>query len=169
MTCVVVNDASAIFDLRKVGLLHPFLTLPYRFVIPLTVRYNELLDVDDAEWARLEEAGLEVFDVPPEGVRSVEALRAHHSLLSTNDCMCLVTARDFFTDSLVLTGDGQMRRAAERLSIRVHGVLWAIDQLAEAQRCSTATLRRALSQWRDDPLVWLPPDEIDARLRSYSD
>ena len=35
MTCVVVNDASCLIDLKKGELLHVLLRLPYRFIVPL--------------------------------------------------------------------------------------------------------------------------------------
>ena len=44
MTCVVVNDASCLIDLKKGELLHVLLRLPYRFIVPLPIREEELLD-----------------------------------------------------------------------------------------------------------------------------
>ncbi len=44
MTCVVVNDASCLIDLRKGGLLAVLCKLPYRFVVPLPIREAEVRD-----------------------------------------------------------------------------------------------------------------------------
>ena len=57
MTCVIVNDASCLIDLRKGGLLGVVCDLPYRFVIPLPVRASEVPGVPEAEWQALDEAG----------------------------------------------------------------------------------------------------------------
>ena len=51
MPVVVVNDASCLIDLRKGRLLQALCRLPFRFVVPLTVRESELLDFSPSEWA----------------------------------------------------------------------------------------------------------------------
>ena len=63
MTCVIVNDASCLIDLRKGGLLGVVCDLPYRFVIPLPVRASEVLDLSEAEWQALDEAGVITHDL----------------------------------------------------------------------------------------------------------
>ena len=55
MTCVVVNDASCLIDLRKGQLLHVLSRLPYRFIVPLPIRESELLDFTPQEWAILDD------------------------------------------------------------------------------------------------------------------
>lgn len=66
MTCVVVNDASCLIDLRKGQLLHVLSRLPYRFIVPLPIRESELLDFTPQEWAILDGGGMETYDLPPE-------------------------------------------------------------------------------------------------------
>ena len=43
MSTVVVNDASCPIDLHKGRLLAAMLTLPHRFVVPLSIRHAEAL------------------------------------------------------------------------------------------------------------------------------
>ena len=50
MTCVVVNDASCLIDLRKGGLLGVLGSLLYRFIAPLPIRAFELLDFTGLDW-----------------------------------------------------------------------------------------------------------------------
>lgn len=47
MTCVIVNDASCLIDLRKGGLLGVLGNLQYRLIIPLPIRASEILDFSD--------------------------------------------------------------------------------------------------------------------------
>ena len=68
MTCVVVNDASCLIDLKKGELLHVLLRLPYRFIVPLPIREEELLDFTAQEWRMLEDGGLATYDLPAEEV-----------------------------------------------------------------------------------------------------
>ena len=103
MTCVIVNDASCLIDLRKGGLLGVVCDLPYRFVIPLPVRASEVLDLSEAEWQALDEAGMITHDLTPEEVGQALVVKGRHPGLSANDCFCLVTARVY--PGVLLTGD----------------------------------------------------------------
>lgn len=164
MTTVVVNDASCLIDLKKGRLLHAMVGLPFRFVVPYTVRVSELLDFTAQEWQMLEDGGIETHDLPPAGIQDALALKAQHPALSANDAICLVTTLQFEA-AILMTGDASLRRVAERRSVRVHGVLWLHDQLRSAGTASTELLRSALAVWRDDPAVFLPEAELAKRLR----
>lgn len=162
---VVVNDASCLIDLRKGRLLHLLVRLPYRLVIPLPVRESELIRFTAQEWAVLD-AGMAIFDLPPERVAEAFALRARFPRLSANDCFCLVTTR-CHDGAILLTGDGQLRGVAADDGRRVHGVLWVIDELKSLALCGDDILATALELWRDDPAVRLPAPELEWRLRLY--
>lgn len=164
MTCVVVNDASCLIDLRKGQLLHVVLRLPYRFIVPLPIREEELLDFTPQEWRMLEDGGMTIYDLPGEEVAQVFALKREHSRLSGNDCFALITTT-CQENGILLTGDGLLRRVAAARDVRAHGVLWIIDELHEADVCDVDLLITALELWRDDGAVFLPAGEIDNRLR----
>lgn len=164
MTCVVVNDASCLIDLKKGELLHVLLRLPYRFIVPLPIREEELLDFTAQEWRMLEDGGLATYDLPAEEVAQVVALKREHSRLSAHDCFALVTTT--CQDSgILLTGDNLLRKVAIARAVRVHGVLWIVDELHAAEVCEVDLLVSALQIWRTDEAVFLPPVEIDKRLR----
>ena len=159
---VVVNDASCLIDLRKGGLLPVLGNLPYRLVVPLPVRTSEVLDFSDAQWKALDTAGLITYDLTPEEVALALALKADHPALSANDCFCHVTAE--IHAGILLTGDRLLRSVATDNGLRVHGVLWVIDELLATQACSACKLAHALSSWKSDITVFLPRDEIAKRL-----
>ena len=164
MTCVVVNDASCLIDLRKGRLLEVLCRLPYRFVVPLPIRESELLDFTPHEWAILDRGGMETHDLPSEWMKEVLALKRRYGRLSANDCFCLVTAQ-CLEDGILLTGDGLLRTVAEAAGVRVHGVLWIVDALNAANACEDALLVGALESWKADRSVFLPDRLIDRRLR----
>lgn len=168
MTCVVVNDASCLIDLRKGQLLHVVLRLPYSFIVPLPIREEELLDFTPQEWRMLEDGGLTTYDLPGEDVAQVAALRREHSRLSVNDCFALITTT-CQENGILLTGDGTLRRVAASRDVRVHGVLWIVDELHSAEVCNAELLVSALELWRDDQAVFLPPEEIERRLRELGE
>ena len=160
MTDIVVNDASCLIDLRKGGLLPVLCRLPYSFIVPLPIRQSELLDFMPQEWAQLDDGGLSTYDLPPEQMEAAFALRHRQSGLSANDCICMITAQ-CHEEGILLTGDRLLRSAAEKAGVRVHGVLWIIDELKAANGCDDALLVSALETWKADRSVFLPEDLID--------
>ncbi len=163
MTCVVVNDASCLIDLRKGGLLAVLCDLPYRLVVPLPVRRSEVLDFSGDQWRQLDDDGLLTHDLTPEEVGRALALKARHPALSANDCFCYVTA--LVHSGILLTGDASLRKVATSSGMRVHGVLWIVDELDNAGTCPRSLLTLALKTWQSDDTVFLPEDEITKRLR----
>lgn len=164
-TIVVVNDASCLIDLRKARLLHLLVRLPYRLVIPLPVRDSELIRFTAQEWAVLD-AGMVIFDLPPERVAEAFAVKAMYPKLSANDCFCLVTTR-CHEGAILLTGDGLLRGVAADDDRRVHGVLWVIDELKRLAICGDDVLAIALEIWRDDPTVRLPAVQLARRIAMF--
>lgn len=164
MTSVIVNDASCLIDLYKVRLLPVMLKLPYRFVVPLPIRLAEALDLADRDWRRLDDLGLVTFDLPPERIADALRLRSLHPRLSANDCFCLVSAQ-CHDAGMLLTGDQLLRQVATQAGVRVHGVLWVVDELHRRGACRENRLISVLERWRDDRTVFLPRQEIDRRLR----
>lgn len=166
MSRIVINDASCLIDLRKGRLLHVMLSLPFQFVIPFPVRASELLDFTAQEWQMLDDSGVETYDLEPDAVAEAFAVKARHPGLSANDCFCLVSTMRR-ERAVLLTGDAQLRRAAEQRQVEVHGILWIVDQLAENGLASNEVLATALEIWRDDRSVFLPAAEVQVRLRRF--
>ena len=166
MTCVVVNDASCLIDLHKGGLLGALCNLPYRLIIPLPIRASELLDFSAQQWQHLDDRGMITHDLTPTEVAQALALKERHRALSANDCFCLVTA--LANRGILLTGDALLRKVAASEGLRVHGVLWVIDELAVAGACTTCLLVDALRTWQSDSAVFLPQYEISGRLTSLA-
>ena len=115
--------------------------LPYRFVVPLPIRASELLTLTAREWESLDHGGMETHDLPPDQMKDVFACKRRHGRLSANDCFCLVTAQSH-EGGILLTGDGHLRSVAAALGVRVHGVLWIVDELEAAGACRCVLERR---------------------------
>ena len=166
MNRVVVNDASCLIHLRKGRLLRLLPRLPYRFIVPSPIREEELLDFTPQEWRILEEGGFGTYDLPEAEMAQVFALKREYGRLSANDCFALVTAA-VHDGAILLTGDGLLRKAATARAVRVHGVLWIIDELYAASVCEIELLISALEIWLSDDMVFLPKVEIERRLSNY--
>ena len=74
-------------------------------------------------------------------------------------------ATQCYEDGILLTGDGLLRKVAKEIGVRVHGVLWIIDELKAAEACDDALLIDALQVWEADPSVFLPSGLVDQCLR----
>ena len=162
MTRVVVNDASCLIDLRKGGLLPVLCNLPYRLVVPLPVRESEILDFSHEQWRQLDDDGMITHDLAPDEVAQALALKGRQPALSANDSLCIVTA--LAHRGILLTGDALLRRVATDNGLRVHGVLWIVDELHAAGACARSLLIQALKTWHDDATVFLPQHEVSNRL-----
>jgi hypothetical protein len=106
---VVINDACCLIDLHKVELIAAMLRLPYRFVVALPVRQNEVLDFSIKQWKAFESAGLEEIDLSSEQVGRAFQVRQQNAKLSAEDAFSLVLAQDI-KDSMLLTGDAARGR-----------------------------------------------------------
>lgn len=163
MTCVIVNDASCLIDLRKGGLLAVLCNLPYRFVVPLPIRKSEVPDFSTEQWKQLDVAGMVTHDLTPSEIGQALALKTRHPGLSANDCFCFVTTLVY--SGILLTGDALLRKTAINNGLRVHGVLWIVDKLEAARGCDRSLLIQALETWQGDDTVFLPQHELSYRLQ----
>lgn len=160
----VVGDTSCMIDLRKAGLLEAILRLPYRFVMPDTLFDDEWLSLTGSEKAALRSEGLQVMELSGDLVRQAQQYFNQYPALKLNDCFALVLAEDI-ENSILLTGDRQLRRIAQQISIDVHGVLWVLDEMETRGMVPPQVLYGALRLLEEDDLVFLPPGEIRHRLR----
>jgi len=166
-TRIVVSDTSCVIDLRKGQLLDAILALPYTIAMPQPLFDDELLSLKDEEKERLIESGLQIFDVDEAGVSAARAYRRSFKRLRLYDCFALVAAERKWKNSILLTGDRNLKKVAIDRGIKAHGVLWATDQLYEHKLCSAQTLENALHLFLEDSLVFIPDKLIHARLRRY--
>ena len=67
-----------------------------------------------------------------------------------------------FQTQLLLTGDGPLRQFASKQSVRVHGVLWAIDEIHKFSALPPQALFRALAIFEDDRRSGCQPLSIHA-------
>ncbi len=161
----IVFDSSCLIDMHKGGLLISMLNLPYNFQIPEVMFKDELLSIPPAKKKNLEKHGLKVVNLSEESIVRVCKYFKRNPRLSLKDCFALVLAEQI-PDSILLTGDANLRDTASDVRTEVHGVLWIIDQMRNHKIVNASVLYRALSIFKNDEMVFLPEKEIETRLRS---
>lgn len=161
---VIVSDSSIIIDLAKGELIEPALALPYEFVIPDALFENELINLGRYRKEDLPELGLNIQELEPDELSRAIGYRSRYTRLTAQDCFALTIAK-VTPDAMLLTGDQNLRRAAETETVEAHGLLWACEQMKQHQTVRIAHLHDALCQFRDDPTVWLPRDPLRDLIR----
>lgn len=161
---IIISDTSCLIDLRKADLLAATLALAgFRVQVALPLARDELSSFAPDDWERLTDQGLEIVDLEARLVARALELKRAYRRLSAYDAFSLALAGDE-EGAILLTSDRALRVAAEAEAVEVHGVLWVVDRLEESGLLPAEELFRALSRLQADPLVFLPADEIAARL-----
>ena len=160
---VVVSDTSCVIDLHKAGLLQEFVRLRESVVVPEPLFSDEAISLGKADKKRLIKLGLEVQKMPGEQVGRAKQYFNRYLPLRIHDCFALIVAEE--TDnSVLLTGDKQLKAIAKDHGVRAHGVLWATDLIHIQKLCTCGKLRKGMRTLRDDPHVFVPNHLIQTRI-----
>ncbi len=120
---LLISDANILIDIEN-GLLTPAvfrlsseIAVPdILFELELRERYSHLLD-----------AGLKIKSLTPESVKKTESLTAQYPRPSMMDHSALALAIQ--EQCPLLTGDKDLRIAAKKENVEVHGTIWIVEQL----------------------------------------
>lgn len=140
---LLVSDANILIDIEEGGLLEDFFGLPYQFLTPDILFYEEL----DAQHAHLLELGLEIRELSPESVSYAGTLIQSYSSPSANDCFALALASQ--EQCPLLTGDLALRNAANRERIEIRGTIWIVEELVRHNVISVARAHEAYGRMRE--------------------
>jgi len=162
---VVINDASMLIDLHKLGLLDALASLPMSLWIPDLIWFNELLSISEQTKTEIVSA-FQVVELDGVHVGHARDLMAADLRLSFADCSALALACAT-PHSILLSSDRLMRSTAQGLQLEVHGMFWLLDQLVEHEIISRRRVHEALSAIQADPTIRLPRDVVGEYLLKY--
>ena len=157
---VVISDSSVLIDLAKVKLIERTLALPYEFVIPDVIFADELIDLRHYKKEQLIELGFKTGSLTGEQVRTVLQYGVNYKPLTANDCFALVLAESI-EQAILLTGDADLRKTAQRHKVETHGIIWLCEQMRECQTVGDRILLVALESLSDDPRCRIPKRELN--------
>lgn len=163
---IVITDSSALFDLKKGGLIRAMLELPFEFVIPDILFDGELLSFTEDEKNDLLYGGLKIASLNGEQVGRAYQYRAEFKRLSIHDNFALVLAESS-EGCVLLSGDENLKKRARAKNIQAHGILWLMDWIFEHQTAPIQIMIEAINTYIADPFVWLPDMELQKRLDAY--
>ena len=123
LTC----DTNILIDLEEGRLLEQFFQLPYEFRVPDILFSEEL----EAQHAHLSTLGLQLGELTSQSMLDAVELIQRYRELSRNDCFTLALARQ--EQCSLLTGDQDLRKAAEMEQVKTNGTIWVVKQLVTHQ------------------------------------
>lgn len=158
---LVVTDANIIIDLDAGGLLEATFRLPdMEFCTPDVLYLEELVE----QYGALPGLGLKVMSQPPESVGYVMEIRSRYRGPSTNDLFALALARTLGCP--LLSGDRPLRLAAEAEQVEIHGTLWLVEALRQANLASIPKIAAAYEAMRRDGSR-LPWEAVREQIRRW--
>jgi hypothetical protein len=119
-----VVDTNTIFDLHYGKLLQITFRLPCKFVITNFI----IRELRDPPFHTLSSMGLLVEKLSPSGVVELRDMMGRYEGPSYQDLSVMVLAKA--RNTVLITGDEALRRAAADNSVDCHGTCWLIDYLA---------------------------------------
>lgn len=118
--------------------------LPYQIQVPDMLFADEL----EADHGYLLDYGLQLGELSPASMAEVETLVIKYKQPSRYDCFALMLAKQ--QQCPLLTGDQNLRKAAEQEQIEVKGTLWVVESLIEHGIIDVATARIAYARMSEN-------------------
>jgi hypothetical protein len=160
---ILVSDTSVLVDLERGDLIEATCRLPHQFVVPDLLYRRELQAYEGPRWTA---SGLQIAELSEAEVQLAQAVRLEISQLSLPDSFAFALASQ--RRWTLLAGDGALRNYASARQVRVHGVLWVLDELNASQILGNSDLFAALLAISIHPRCRLPRAEIEQRLELWS-
>ncbi len=120
---VLISDANILIDLEDGLLLDQMFSLPFVFKIPDILFVEEL----EENHSHLLALGLQLGELSEETMPYAFDLTQQYTQPSRNDCFALALAKQ--DNCPLLTGDKNLRKAAEEQEVEVRGTLWLVESL----------------------------------------
>lgn len=155
---LLISDANILIDVEIGGLVAPMFSLEYQFAVPDVLFYEEL----EERHSYMVEMGLVVKELGETLVTRVSQLATQYPRPGRNDLFALVLAANEACP--LLTGDKDLRTAAETENIEVRGTLWLVNELVTTGKISVHVARGAYQRMRVNGRR-LPWDLAESGLR----
>jgi predicted nucleic acid-binding protein len=140
---LLISDANILIDMDTGGLLAPTFNMEYRFAVPDVLYHDELME----QHAGLLDMGLEAMTMDGDLVARVGQLAQRYRRPGRNDLFALALAAH--QECPLLTGDKDLRAAAEAEAVEVRGTLWLVTEMVRSAKISTQVARAAYQRMRD--------------------
>jgi predicted nucleic acid-binding protein len=155
-----VTDSNVWIDLHVSGLVERAFDLPFQWIAPDVV----VAELEEPSGKELVRRGLQECGLSGPEVQMVADLAAIYPRPSRADLFALVLARE--RGLMLVTGDADLREAAEQQGVRAHGTLWLLDNMVTHGVINEGRAYAALLKMREAKRR-LPREAVEARLRRW--
>lgn len=157
---LLISDANILIDIEIGGLIAPLFSLEYQYAVPDILFFEEL----EGQHGYLLDMGLVARELDDVLVARVEHLVMQYPKPSRNDLFALVLAAD--EKCPLLTGDKDLKTAAEAENVEVRGTLWLVTEMVRTGRISPHVARGAYQRMRAHGrrLPWELAEQMVAEL-----
>lgn len=164
----ISSDTNVWIDFMKIERLDLPFKLQYVYLMENSTINEELL-VPEGLNNRLVELGLKGTDMNIEEYQLAEGYSLTYKRLSNHDCIALAIAKN--REIVLLTGDLNLRKAAQAEKVQIMGTLKILDELIVGKHITKAEYEDCLCKLSElnGGVVRLPQDEIDKRLKRKGD
>ncbi|MRS20404.1 DUF3368 domain-containing protein [Enterobacteriaceae bacterium RIT692] len=147
---ILISDANIIIDMEEGGLLEQLFQLPYQFVVPDLLYFDEL----EMHHSNLLDKGLVLRELTSTSMLYAMNLIERVRGPSRNDCFALALAKQELCP--LLTGDRALSKVARTEDVEVRGTLWAVEEMIIHQIITVEIARSAylLMQENGRRLPW---------------
>lgn len=159
---LLISDANILIDMEAGELLADMFRLDYRFGVP-NILYEEELKDRHPELLRY---GLSPMGLTPNSIAVVaELIQKYRGFgVSTNDVFALTLARQ--EQTTLLTGDSRLKQVCLAEGVDVHGTVWLIGEMLEANIIGHADAARAYAGMQAAGSR-LPAKDIESQLKKF--
>ena len=164
----ISSDTNVWIDFMKIDKLDLPFKLQYVYLMENSTISEELL-IPEGLNARLVKLGLKGTEMSFEEYILAEKFSTKYKRLSKHDCVALAIAKN--REIILLTGDLNLRKAAQAEKVKIMGTLKILDELIGGEyifKDEYDDCLRGLSQFNGG-VIRLPQEEIDKRLKGKGD
>jgi len=140
---VLISDANVLIDMEAGQLVELMFQLPYEFKVSDMLFKDELSD----QHGYLLDLGLIETELMPAGMLEAIRMTAAYARPSRYDCFCLALAKQ--EGCPLLTGDRDLRAAAESETVECRGTIWLVNELVIHGLIDKPLARQAYERMRD--------------------
>lgn len=156
----LISDANIIIDMKAGNILEKMFKLPENFAAPNILYAEELAE----HHPELPVLGLSILDVQEEFVIEAYRLGSVYKKPGNNDLLALALAKQ--EQCPLLTGDKDLRVAAEAEKIELRGTLWLVERLFEEKQLDYTSVVISYNLMKEEQRR-LPWDEVDKQIKRF--
>lgn len=159
----ISSDTNVWLDFEVINRLALPFKLPYTYLMYIEAIEDELLSPPNIG-TELIKKGLVPTELTVDEFYMAEKFNAKYAKPSIYDCIALAIAKE--RNTILLTGDGPLRKAASAEDVQVIGTIGVLDQLLERKCIDEAEFRYCISELmkHNGKEVRLPDKELRKRV-----